>query len=259
MRVNVAVAGVLLFGCAAGWSAPNSTVDSENFQRSYALAPNGRVAIDNPYGDVRITGWDRNEVQIEAVKTTGLASRLEDAVIVVDATEERFSVRTQYADADPREPARVEYRISVPRNANLEDVRLVNGALSIRGVSGPVKASSVNGNITAEALKGMADLATVNGQVEAGFERLSASQPISLRSVNGPIVLVIPQGAGAQLLAQNRSGGIEAHLGGRTRQPAGHLFETVVGGGGASIVLRNVTGGISIHSTWSRRPEKPGF
>jgi hypothetical protein len=251
---------MIVLGCAAVLPAAHSTVDSQDFQRSYALAPNGRVTIDNPYGDVRITGWDRDEVQIQAVKTSGQTSRLEDAVIVVDATQERFSVRTQYAGADPREPARVEYRISVPRNANLEDVRLVNGALSIRGVAGPVKASSVNGNITAEALEGMADLATVNGQVEAGFHRLSASQPISLRSVNGHIVLSIPPGAGAQLLAQNRSGGIEADLGRRMhRQPAGHRFQTVVGGGGASIELRNVTGGISIHSTWSRRPEKPGF
>jgi len=193
------------------------------------------------------------------VKTAGLTTRLDDAAVVVDATEERLSVRTEYAGTDPREPASVEYRISVPRNANLDDVRLVNGALSIRGVAGPVKASSVNGNITAEALEGMADLATVNGQVEAGFERLRASQPISLRSVNGHIVLNIPQGAGAKLLAQNRSGGIEADLGRRTRQSAGHRFETVLGGGGASIVLRNVTGGISIHSTWSRRQEKPGF
>ena len=259
MRVNLFLPGIIFLGTAGLLPAANSTVDFQNFQRSYALAANGRVAIDNPYGDVRITGWDRNEVQIEAVKTTGLTSRLEDAVIVVDATKERLSVRTQYADGDPRDPARVEYRISVPRNANLEDVRLVNGALSIRGVSGPVKASLVNGSITAEALEGMADLATVNGQVKAGFERLSASQPISLRSVNGPIVLMIPHGAGAQLLAQNRSGGIEAHLGARTRQPAGHRFQTVVGGGGASIVLRNVTGGISIHSTWSRRRERPGL
>jgi hypothetical protein len=259
MATKAVWSGLLILAAAGVLPAAHSTIDYEDFQRSYALAPNGRVVIDNPYGDVRITGWDRNEVQIQAVKTSGMTGRLEDAAIIVDATDERVSVRTQYAGIDPREPASVEYRISVPRNANLEDIRLVNGALSIHGVAGPVKASSVNGNITAEALEGMADLATVNGEVAAGFEHLSASQPISLRSVNGHIVLSIPQGAGAQLLAQNRSGGIEADLGRRIRQTAGHRLETVLGGGGASIVLRNVTGGISIHSTWSRRQEKPGF
>ena len=171
--------------------------------------------------------------------------------------------------------------LSAPRKPNLGPTRSVidawlaiSGNLSSEGevqVDGQIvgdircthltvgKDAVINGNITAEALEGMADLATVNGEVEAGFERLSASQPISLRSVNGHIVLSIPQGAGAQLLAQNRSGGIEADLGRRTRQSSGHRLQTVVGGGGASIVLRNVTGGISIHSTWSRRQEKPGF
>jgi hypothetical protein len=30
-------------------------------------------------------------------------------------------------------------------------------------------------------------------------------------------------------------------------------------GGGAQIDLQNVNGGISIHSTWSRRRERPGL
>lgn len=258
MAMKSMLSGCLFLAAAGALTAANTTTDlRQEFHRSYALSPNGRVAIVNPYGDVRITGWDRNEVRIEAVKTAEAGGRLEDAFILVDATADRLSVRTQYAGRDAERPANVEYRISVPRTANLDEVRVVNGALSIHGVAGSVKATSVNGNITAEKLGGMADLATINGEVEAGFERLISCQPISLRSVNGHIGLSLPAGARAQLLAQNRSGNIESDLGRTARQTAGHRYQAVLGGGGTSIQLRNVTGGISIHSTWSRRHEKP--
>lgn len=236
-----------------GLHADNSLPSRQQFERSYALSPHGRIRIENRYGDVCITTWDRDEVRIEAIKSAADAGRLDDASIIVDSSAERLVVRTQYAGVESEEPASVEYRITVPRTATLDEIRLTNGALSISGLAGAVKATSVNGNIKAERLEGKADLATINGQVEAGFNRVSASQPISLRSVNGKIVLSIPSGSGAQLIAQNRSGGIQTDLDRPTPQLAGHHLETVIGSGGPQIQLHNVNGGISIHSTWSRR------
>ena len=231
----------------------------QDFQQSVVLSAHGRVAIENLYGDVRITGWDREEVRIEAVKSAADGARLDDARIVIDGTAERLSIRTQYDGGEAGDPASVEYRINVPRTAALEDVRLVNGALSISGMAGSVKATSVNGSIKAEQLGGRADLSTVNGQVEAGFQRVAEAQPISLRSVNGPIVLSLPPGTRAQLIAQNRSGEIQSDLEQPRPQLTSHRFQAVLGGGGPQILLDNVNGGISIHSTWSRRREKPAL
>ena len=141
----------------------------------------------------------------------------------------------------------------VPRSANLEDVKLTNGGLSLSGLAGPVKASAVNGNIRAEKLEGQADLSTINGRLEADFHRISRAKPISLRSVNGPIKLSIPCSAGASLEAHNLSGGIESDIGTVSRATGGHRL--VVRGGGAQIRLRNVNGGISIRSVWMRHSE----
>lgn len=256
---RILLPGFLAAALVCPLRADNSPASRQAFRHSYALSPHGRVAIENLYGDVRITGWDRDEVRIEAFKSAADTAPLDDAMIVVDATADRLSVRTQYAGTEPREPASVEYRIMMPRTADLENAHLVNGALSLSGLAGSVKATSVNGSITAEGLEGGADLATVNGQVEAGFDRISAAQPISLRSVNGPILLSIPRDSGVQLVAQNRSGEIQTDLPQPAVPPARHHLETGVGGGGAPIVLRNVNGGISIHSVWSRRHERLGL
>jgi len=119
-----------------------------------------------------------------------------------------------------------------------------------------VKASSVNGNIKAEKLEGRADLSTINGQVEADFDRVGASHPITLSSVNGPIKLLLPHGTLASLKAHNVSGGIDTEFG-RPARVNGAQQLSVMHQGGPKIRLTNVNGGISIHSTWSRRAERP--
>jgi len=129
------------------------------------LAPNGRVIIQNQYGNVSIMGWDRDEVLVEAVKRSSDPRRLDDARIVVEPVDGALSIRTEYTGADTQHSTqhapKVEYRILVPALRKPEDVKLGNGGLVISGVAGTVKASSVNGNIKAEKLEGRADLSTV--------------------------------------------------------------------------------------------------
>jgi len=226
------------------------------FRQIYSLGPNGRVTIQNQYGDVSILGWDRDDVLVEAVKRSTDPRQLDDARIVVEPADGTLSIRTQYAGSDPQHAAKVEYRITVPRYASLEDVKLGNGGLVISGVAGPVKASSVNGSIKAEKLAGRADLSTINGQLEAYFDRVADGRPITLSSVNGPIKLLLPGGAQASLHARNVSGGIDTEFG-RPARVNGAQQLSVVRQGGPQIHLTNINGGISIHSTWSRRPEPP--
>jgi DUF4097 and DUF4098 domain-containing protein YvlB len=238
-------------------SATVVTVPQADFSRTYPLSPTGRIVIQNLYGDVHITAWDREQVRVTAIKKSRDPKRLDDARIVVDSTYDSLSISTRYAGVDAEHPASVEYRIMVPRNANLENVKLINGGLSIHGLAGPVKASSVNGSIRAEALEGHAELSTVNGQLEAAFSRLNGDNLISLNSVNGPIRLAIPAGAGANVEARNLSGGIDSDMGQAWRGAGGHRLQTAGRKGGAQIRLHNVNGGILIRSTTNGRNERP--
>ena len=248
--------GAILLALSAGMlNGSTLGFPRSDFRALYSLAPNGRVVINNLYGDVEITAWDRDEVLVQATKRSSDPRRLNDAQVVVDSSPELVSIHTQYTGADAEHPAIVEYHIMVPRSANLENVKLINGGLSISGVAGPVKASSVNGHIRAEKLSGQAELSTVNGRLEADFQRVSKCQPISLTSVNGPIRVSLPAGAAATLSAQNLSGGIDADFGRAWRAPTGHKLDAALNGGGVMIRVHNVNGGISIHaaSTWARR------
>lgn len=247
----------LLALTAGGLSARVIRTPSAEFRASYQLAPNGRVAIQNLYGDVQITAWDRDEVLVQATKYSNDAGRLNDAQIVVDTSLGGVSIRTQYTGGDTENPASVEYHIMVPRGANLENVKLVNGGLSLSGMTGPVKASSVNGGIKADRMEGQVELSTVNGFLDAGFLRVSRCHPISLSSVNGPIKVSLPSGARASVSARNLSGGINADFARSWRAPGGHRLEASVNGGGTQIRVHNVNGGISIQSKLNRHSIHP--
>jgi DUF4097 and DUF4098 domain-containing protein YvlB len=241
--------GAVLVALAAANMVSASVIGKPQmeFRHLYAFTHNGRVMVQNLYGNVSITAWDRDAVLVEAVKRSTDPEGLNDARIVVEPTADSLSIRTQYSGSDAEHPTSVEYRITVPRGATLENVSLTNGALSLIGLEGPVKASAVNGDIRALKLGGQAELSTINGRVEADFESTSHANPISLSSVNGGIRLTLPSGSGASVDAHNLSGGIASDVGRVAHTHAGHRL--LVKGNGAQIYVHNVNGGISIRST----------
>ena len=183
---------VLLALVAGVLNATVTRTPPAEFRATYSLGPAGRVIIQNLYGDVEITAWDREEVLVQATRHPGATGRSDDARIVVDSSTGLVSIHTIYTGAGAARPASVDYHIKVPRGANLENIRLINGGLSLNGLSGSIKASSVNGSIHAENLGGEVELSTINGQLDADFQQLSRTHAISLRSVNGPIRLNLP-------------------------------------------------------------------
>jgi len=239
---------LLLPVLAAGSLLYANVIPSErlSFHRTYSLPPNGHVIIQNLYGDVSILAWDRDEVLVEATKRSSDPHRLDEAQVVVEPSSTGLSIRTQYSSADTAHPASVEYRITVPRSATLDQVKLINGGLWISGLSGAITASAVNGSIRAEKLGGFADLSTINGRLYAEFNRVTATNHISLRSINGPISLSIPSGSGATVNARNQSGGIQSDFGKAIRGDTGLELHARINKGGADIRVHNVNGGISI-------------
>ena len=114
---------------------------------------------------MHISAWDRNEVKGDAVKYARTQQQLDEAKIEVNASADHVSIRTEYPGHDRtfnhdwRDPATVEYTLTVPRGARLDEIKLVNGGLGIQGVEGEVRASCVNGQLSARGLSGSAEFA----------------------------------------------------------------------------------------------------
>jgi Toastrack DUF4097 len=250
--VILGVLCVSLFAVAQG-NASDKGRYTEEFHQTYPLAAGGRIELDNINGAVHITAWDQNQVKVDAVKYAGTKERLDQAKIEVEAGSDFVSIRTKYPNHDQtfdggrNDPAGVEFTLTVPRMARLDEIKLINGSLDIHGVAAEVRASCINGHLTAEGLQGRVKLSTINGRLEAHFERL-ANAPVELSSVNGNVELILPSDAKAELEASTVSGGIDDEFGFHVRNHRfiGHDLRGQLGGGGTRIRVSNVNGRIEI-------------
>jgi len=238
----------------------------EEFHQTYPLAANGRVSLENINGGVHIAAWDRNEVKVDAVKRAWNKQRLDEAKIKIQADSNHVGIRTEYPEHDNTfwnnhhqdNPASVEYTLTVPRGASLDEIQLINGSLELEGVSGEVRASCINGHLNARGLQGRAKLSTVNSKIEANFDKLSGSL-IELESVNGSVLLTLPSDSSAELEASTVSGRIsnDFGIGVNDHRWVGHDLRGQLGSGGTRIRLENVNGRIEIHHANDNRPLSP--
>ena len=127
--VVAAIAAIFLISSAAGSDGQGRL--TEEFHKVYPLSAQGRVEIANINGPVHITGWDRDEVKVDAVKSAWSKERLDEAKIEIRAEQNEIAIRTEYPghdhsfnfhnDDEHGNPASVEYTITVPRQARLGD------------------------------------------------------------------------------------------------------------------------------------------
>jgi DUF4097 and DUF4098 domain-containing protein YvlB len=248
------ILAALAFAAAQAKALDNSGDVTEEFHHTYALSPGGRVALDNINGSVHISSWDRKEVKVDAMKRAVDKEMLDDAKIEVDASSGSVSIRTRYVNGNRehdfygwRQPASVEYTLTVPRNARLDEIKLINGALDLSDLTGEVRASCINGALNAKNLTGHMKLANINGRTEVALVPLSSS-PVELTSVNGEIELTVPSDSKADIDATTVQGGIDNDLGLHVNNHrwVGHDLQGELGGGGTSIHLTNVNGRIEI-------------
>jgi len=252
----IVLTGLLTLSAAA---APQSGKEfREEFHQSYPVSANGRLSLQNINGGVKITVWDRNEIQVDAVKTAYREERLAEAKIEIQADANSVAIKTRYPSRDTNwdsdgegrynNPASVEYTLTVPRTVRIDKIDLINGGLDIEGAAGEVRASLINGRLQARQLTGEVHLSTINGRLEATFEQLNNAQQIHLDSVNGSVVLSLPSESGATLRASTVHGDIDNSFGiavEKGRQ-VGQTLSGVVGDGRAHITLSNVNGSIAI-------------
>lgn len=229
-------------------SLPAVAEVTQDFHRTIPLSAEGRVSLSNINGDVEITGWSRNDVQIDATKSARDQQRLDEIRIGINNSSDSVSIETKYPEGRTNNnPGSVHYVLHVPQKARLGEIRLVNGSLNLENVAGEVEADLVNGKLRASGLAGEANLETVNGTIEANYASLNNVRRIKLGSVNGTINLLLPQSPNADVTASVTNGSIHTDF---PLQVSGHWvgksMSGRLGSGGVQIELHNVNGSIHL-------------
>jgi hypothetical protein len=228
-------------------SAAPGFAKSKDFNQSYPLQPGGTFELQNVNGPVQVEGWDRNVIEIHAVKIAKEnESDLDRVSIEVDAKPNDVSVVTRYPQNEGVEVA-VEYTIRVPHGARVEHIGTVNGTVKIAGVESVEELRTVNGNIEVYEGGGSVHAHTTNGNVHVELSRFPEDKGMAAETTNGSVLLAVPQDTQADLEARSLNGNFYSELpflqetASRPREMRGKF-----GKGGAPIRLNTVNGGIRI-------------
>ena len=260
----VGAVATLALNATLGNASDDQPLVTEEFHHTYPLSANGRVELQNINGAVHIFAGAGNEVKVDAIKRAEDEQELKDEEIRVDASADSISIQTKYHQREGswqnrhHRGAEVEYTITVPRNARLDEIKLINGELDITGVSGEVRASCINGRLVARGLERAVKLQTINGPLEADFNQAQATS-IELSSVNGPVRLTLPSDTKAHIEATTVHGSIENDFGLHTNNHrwVGHDLNGELGSGGPHIRISNVNGAVNVQHANDGRTLSP--
>ena len=236
---------VLLFALAVA-AVPGFAI-TKDYDRAYPLQPGGTFELQNVNGTVEVQGWDKDVVEVHALKTAKLKeSDLARVSIEVNATAQGVSVATRYPQNEGVEVA-VEYTIHVPHSARVEHLGTVNGTLIVAGVDRVEELHTVNGNIEVYGADSTVHAHTTNGNVRLELSRMHGVSGTLAETTNGSVVLALPANAQADLEARCLNGNFLSELpvamenSLRPRELHGKL-----GQGGAPIKLHTINGGIRV-------------
>jgi hypothetical protein len=182
-----AAASSLLLLAGILFNSSNCLAIDQTFKQTYPLPPGGSFLLDNVNGSVQVDGWDRDEVEVSAVKTSQTDQHEVELVkIEVDSTPGKIAVHTRYPEGEGAEVA-VEYHVHVPYRILLGSVETVNGSVTVRGAD--LKVLSMNGDVTS-------DLPVTSAAGAPGSRAYQAKMgigggQISVRTINGGVRLFL--------------------------------------------------------------------
>lgn len=272
LAIVMLFAGIAANSVMAGPAQDTNTAQSGSakFERSFALAAGGTIAVENRKGTIRVTGSDGNKVTIRVEKriSGGTEKQREEwiATTKVNFANEanRVTVRVEYPDINctfcANTEDEVDLIIAAPREVNLE-LSSTKSAIEVKGTSGRVRVDTEKGSVRLEGV-------TANGlrvssqNTDTIIATKSITGDVDVETEKGSIVLRVPSTVGLNLdyhggakaifscdfpVTINGEGTELRNVSGRAGRNRTHITGKV-NQGGPQVILRTSKGSVSIEN-----------
>jgi hypothetical protein len=216
--------------------------------REFTLASRDEVSIDaRPNGGITVEGADRSDILVRA-RVVARADTDTEAREMVSRIDLAMGGTIE---ADGPRPGRdeswsVSYWVFVPRRSNLH-LQSTNGGIHVADVSGDIDFRTTNGGIDLQGLSGDVRGQTTNGglDVELAGSEWQGDQ-LDVRTTNGGVRLLIPEGYNARLEVGTTNGGLRFDFPVTVQGRLDRHLTLDLGAGGRLIRARTTNGGVVV-------------
>ncbi len=162
--------------------------ETEVVDRSFPLNPDGQLRLKNFSGKVIITGSNRADVAVHAVRRAP-REQLARIHLDIEASPSTITIEANKKDDHSEERhsdvVETEFEIEVPQRASV-DVQVFSSDVHIKGVEGKQKVHTFSGEIRVDDAVGPLDAETFSGDIEVDLVS-TASGRLDFDSFSGSL------------------------------------------------------------------------
>jgi hypothetical protein len=251
MRTLAAAFAVLALAAPAH-AAPGLLDETERVSRTIALEPGGTLRLKNFSGRVTITGTDRSEVVVDAVRRAP-QSRLDrikldihtsgSGMVVVDANQRD---RSWLDFAGGNHVVETDFDIKVPRRTRL-DVDVFSSPVNVTGVDGPHKMHGFSSPLVLNDVTGSVQAHTFSGSVTIREKSWTPDQTIDVDTFSGSVELHVPDTAHGTVTFNSFSGRLDSQVPLTMHSSSRRSLRAELGGGaGGTLRFKTFSGSVKI-------------
>jgi DUF4097 and DUF4098 domain-containing protein YvlB len=143
------------------------------YQKTIPVKGKADITVGTKSGDVKINGWDKNEVKVEADDDIGKYVLVDGDTIRIGVNEDGKIVRHITADI----------AVHVPAGSSINAVT-ISGDVSVADAAGRFRLKSVSGDVSVQACSGSLSLNSTSGDIKLS----DLEDDLSFVAVSGDVV-----------------------------------------------------------------------
>lgn len=164
---------------AFSFLAPEAYPDAEEeFHKTYTVDAGTKVEVKNVNGEINISTWDENYVDVRALKRTKKDRDELDLVTIEVNLNEILEIKTVHRKSTEEDSflkrmlgwsrslkVSVDFTIKLPGSVILSSAVSVNGNVKVHGTRGDTIVKTTNGSIVVDNTDGFIEAKTTNGNI----------------------------------------------------------------------------------------------
>lgn len=184
---TVSIFLTFLFLCSSFISANTNIVSNSTNEiihhKSFKISAGNSLVLKTESGDVLITPWENDEVDIKVIGNERAKERMRFD-FTANNNEVKIIAKKDGSSMNLFSNLKLKYEIKVPSSFNI-DVSTAGGDIKVGGVNGSVKLNTSGGDIWADRCTGYLNVNTSGGDIKL----FTSNTPVNANTSGGDILL----------------------------------------------------------------------